>query len=127
MQVEVKSNKAPTRYFKVDETKADEFCANYKKRDKKDTRTSNLILIGSVLAGTLVSAPLTNKINSFMLRMFVGAIPCVGLAILANALSIPKLAAKHEQFVKNNGVLENDLIINTRNNFCTRINSYFEF
>lgn len=99
VQVDVTSNKAPTRYFKVPKELGDEFCKSYKKRDKRDTWISNGVFFGSALFACIALAPLTKNLNS-VAKMAIGIIggitAAVGSTIATNKIMVPK----HEQFIK---------------------------
>ena len=99
VQIDVNSKKAPTRYFRVPKTLADEFCKSYKKRDKRDTLISNGVTFGSGILACAAIYPFTRKIGSTA-RMTLGIIggiaAAIGSTILANKIMIPK----HEKFIK---------------------------
>ena len=99
VQVDVTSNKAPTRYFKVPKQLGDEFCKSYKKRDKRDTWISNGIAFGSALAACIIALPLSKNLSSAA-KMTIGIVSgiaaIIGSAIVTNNIMAPK----HEQFIK---------------------------
>lgn len=99
VQVDVTSNKAPTRYFKVPKQLGDEFCRSYKKRDKRDTRISNGVFFGSALVACIALAPLTKNLNSAA-KMAIGILGGITAAVGSTIATNKIMAPKHEQFVK---------------------------
>lgn len=80
VQVEVSSKKSWTRYFKVPESNADEFCASYKKHDKKMKRISNISFILAPFAGCALAFPLTKKLSGGA-RMGAGVLAGMAAAV----------------------------------------------
>lgn len=81
VQVEATSKKTYTKYFKVPEQKADSFCADYKKHDKKMKRLSNISFIGATIAGCAIVSPLTKNLSSatkLCIGIFAGMVAAVG-------------------------------------------------
>ena len=73
VQIEATSKKSFTRFFKVPEDKADEFCASYKKHENKMKWLSNISFILATMIGCAVVSPLTRKASSGA-RLGVGVI-----------------------------------------------------
>ena len=65
VQVEVNGKNMPTRFFKVPEDKADEFCVSYRKNDHGNSLIANTALITSVLGGSFLGSILTGKVFKF--------------------------------------------------------------
>lgn len=63
VQIEITSKKTWTRYFKVPESKADSFCASYKKNDKKIKRMSTAAFVLSPFIGTIIALPFTKNLG----------------------------------------------------------------
>lgn len=106
VQVDVQSSKAETRYFKVPKNKADIFCSQYIKRDKRDSLISNTAFIGSTLIGCLGAALLTQKLKSTSLRITTGILAGIGSAVGANIATTKIMSPKHQEFVKSFGAQE---------------------
>lgn len=78
VQVEVKAKNVGPRYFKVHKDRADEFCASYKKNDKKMTFITNAFFIASAFLGSLIAQIFTRNLKNKALQMTIGI---VGAAI----------------------------------------------
>ena len=63
VQVEVNSKNIPTRYFKVESQKADEFCKAYKKYDKEQNIWSPIRVLTPVVLVTSIANHLTRNLN----------------------------------------------------------------
>ena len=105
VQVNLESDKIPTRYFKVPEAKADEFCSKYKKFHKEETVFSYIkVLVPTFVCcalGTTVTKNL-GKIWSNLIGITAGAI---GGAI-AMPLNIKDIANRERHLLKEYGASE---------------------
>ena len=106
VQVDINSNRARTRYFKVSKDVADEFCASYKKRDKRDNIISNITFIFSALLGCAGMNFLVRNIKSGATRMLLGALGGVLTAFGADFALREIMVPKHENFVQSFGAEE---------------------
>ena len=106
VQVDVNSNKARTRYYKVSKDTADEFCTSYKKRDKRDNIISNTAFILSALLGCSGMNFLVRNIKSGATRMLLGALGGVLTAFGVDFALRKVMVPKHENFVQSFGAEE---------------------
>ena len=63
VQVDITSKKMEPRYYKVPASKADEFCKDFKKTDKRMSRVSDYSFITSTLAGCVIISLLNRHIR----------------------------------------------------------------
>lgn len=68
VQVDVTSKKEPVRYFKVPAPKADEFCAGYKKQNRKMSIFANTLFGVSTLGGVIIVSLFTKKLKNTFLK-----------------------------------------------------------
>ena len=73
VQVDVTSKKAEPRYYKVPASKADEFCKNFQKTDKRMSRISDTSFVLSTIAGCTIIGLLSKKLGGAA-RMTLGII-----------------------------------------------------
>ncbi|MCM1004645.1 MAG: hypothetical protein NC408_09955 [Candidatus Gastranaerophilales bacterium] len=80
VQVEASSKKSWTRYFKVPEDRADEFCASYKNHDKKMKKISNVTFVGAPFLGCILALPLTSRLSGGA-KVATGILAGAGMAV----------------------------------------------
>lgn len=106
VQIDVKDKVVPTRHFKVPNLKADEFCSNYKKLDKKNNIISTLSLMGGAMLGGIALYPLWSKLNGKFARILcgtVGSLTGAGIAIYCNVKHAVK---KENELIQKHGATE---------------------
>lgn len=100
-QVEVSSKKYPTRYFKVPQAKADEFCDAYKKNDTRTGYISAGIITGTVLLACGITGVLTKNLSKLyknVIGVGVGLITAIGAMRAVTPLAIKREDKVLKQF-----------------------------
>lgn len=64
VQVEVESKNVPKRFFKVPESKVDEFCKSYKEYNKKQSFLSSLRVATPAVLACAITNQLTQKLGT---------------------------------------------------------------
>ncbi len=96
VQVEINSNKYETRYYKVPESEADSFQAEYKKNSKKANRLSNGLMILGLAATTVAAYFATKKMENKALKTIISLVAGVSGGI-AGTFAGAKIEAKDHQ------------------------------
>lgn len=85
VQVDAKRTRTGTHYYKVPTQNVDEFCASYKKFNKKKNLTSDLSFFGSVFLGCAVSSVLTSTLKDAP-RTIIMVVSGLGLGYLSDLI-----------------------------------------
>ena len=101
----VAKRKSRTREYVVPKQTADEFCANYKKYDKKSLLKTNLLFIGSVIGGCGLGNLVALKAPS-MLRMTIGIVAGMMAGVGVSNITAKKLEEDYQKLLKSHGVTE---------------------
>lgn len=99
VQVEAVSKKNWTRYFKVPESKADEFCSSYQKHDKKMKKISNMSFLAAPFAGCILAFPFTKNLSAGA-RMATGVIAGIAAALGSVFASASIMEKAHSKLLK---------------------------
>ena len=99
VQVEVCAKNTNPRYFKVPKEKADEFCKEYIKNDKKMNNTTNIMFVGSALLGSALGQLATYKVKSKAIKLSAGVLGALAGTIGSIYASIDILDKKGNEFL----------------------------
>ena len=99
VQVDVTSKKTEPRYYKVPESKADEFCKEFTKTDKKMSILSDTSFVISTLLGCAIISILARKLGGAA-RIALGILGGVGLGFTSEMISANTMVKKYEQLLK---------------------------
>lgn len=99
VQVEVYSNKIPTRYFKVPEAQADSFCSSFKKNDKKMKRFANTTFFLSIIGACGIVSLLTKKLGSTA-RLAIGVLGGMAGAAGSMYATAPTIEKNEDRVLK---------------------------
>ena len=105
VQVEIKSKNVPTRYFKVPEQKADEFCKNYKQFEKKQRINSAIrIAVPAVILCTIANYFTQGKSKLIQWTAGIG----LGMAGIMGATrwNVKKLIKKEDELLNKHNAEE---------------------
>lgn len=100
VQVEVNSPRATTTFYKVPKNKADEFCTQYKKLEKKNTKTYNIAFFSSIGAVCLLMSILTKRFESTMPKLLLSIVGGIFAGYTADSAVRTYLLPKQEKFLK---------------------------
>ncbi len=88
VQVDVKGARAGAHSYKVPTENSDEFCANYKKFNKRRNFFSDLAFVSSVFTGSFIGKMLTDNDNATKNRTVTAMIAGgIGLGIIADLIT----------------------------------------
>ena len=99
VQVDITSKKMEPRYYKVPASKADEFCKDFQKTDKRMSRVSDYSFITSTLAGCVIISLLTRKLNSAA-RIALGILGGVGAGFTSVFVTSNYVDKKYHQLLQ---------------------------
>lgn len=100
VQVEAGGKNIYPKYFKVPKEKADEFCVEYKKNDKKMNYITNGMFVASALIGSAIAQVLTSKMKNKTVQIALG-ISGAGIGAIGSIYASMKLLEKKgNEFLK---------------------------
>ena len=81
VQVDIKSKKGYTRYYKVPKQNARRFADEYKKQNKTLSICADVGFFASIIAGVLIAAHYTTNMNSRLKQFGIQTASAVGLSL----------------------------------------------
>ena len=106
VQVEVNSPRATTTFYKVPKDKADEFCTQYKKLEKKNTKTYNIAFFSSIGAVCLLMSMLTKRFESKTPKLLLNIAGGLFAGYTTDSAVRAYLIPKQDKFIKSFGAEE---------------------
>lgn len=100
VQVEAKRARAGASYYRVPKEKADEFCAYYKKFDKKNNRISDLSFFSSVIIGSLAANFLTRNWANIP-RTITTVSTALGFGYISDIIAKKSLSKQQQEILAN--------------------------
>ena len=106
VQVEVSSPKASTTFFKVPNNKADEFCREYKKMEKKNSKTYNIAFFSSIAIACILMSMLTKRFESKTPKLLLNIVGGLFAGYTADSAVRTYLIPKQDELIKSFGAKE---------------------
>ena len=99
VQVDVTSKKTDPRYYKVPESKADQFCKDFTKTDKRMSIISDTSFVVSTLIGCAILSLVTRKLSGIA-RIVLGILGGLSLGFASEMISANTMVKKYQQLLK---------------------------
>ncbi len=99
VQVDVTSKKTNPRYYRVPESKADQFCKDFTKTDKRMSIVSDTSFVVSTLIGCGVLSLVTRKLSGIT-RVVLGILGGISLGFASEMISANTMVKKYQQLLK---------------------------
>ena len=107
VQVDVTSKKTEPRYYKVPAARADEFCKEFTKSDKKMSIISDVSFVAATLFGCAVLSIVTRKLGGAA-RILLGLLGGISLGFATEMFSANQMVKQYQQLLKKYQVEEID-------------------
>ena len=99
VQVDVTSKKTEPRYYKVPAARADEFCKEFTKSDKKMSIISDVSFVAATLFGCAVLSIVTRKLGGAA-RILLGLLGGISLGFATEMFSANQMVKQYQQLLK---------------------------
>ena len=99
VQVDVTSKKTKPRYYKVPEAKADQFCKDFTKTDKRMSIISDTSFVVSTLIGCALISVIARKLNGIA-RVTLGILGGISLGFASEMFSANMMVKKYQELLK---------------------------
>ena len=105
VEVTVNSPKCPTRFFKVPENKADEFCKQYKNNDSNSGFITAGVITGTAIASCSIANILAKNLSKIY-RNGIGVLVGIASVLAATVATAPLAVKREEQVLKQFNAIE---------------------
>ncbi len=99
VQVDVTSKKTNPRYYRVPESKADQFCKDFTKTDKRMSIISDTSFVVSTLIGCALISLITKKLSGIA-RVTLGILGGISLGFASEMFSANMMVKKYQELLK---------------------------
>ena len=99
VQVDVTSKKTNPRYYRVPESKADKFCKDFTKTDKRMSIISDTSFVVSTLIGCALISLITKKLSGIA-RVTLGILGGISLGFASEMFSANMMVKKYQELLK---------------------------